>query len=86
MLFVHIDHPAPASLKCVVHDVSRTFRTLGIGLIGLGRHGSRYAKHILADLPDARLVAVSRRRQVRGMGSHAALAVALLLRLSRVDC
>ncbi|MGZ9275405.1 MAG: Gfo/Idh/MocA family protein, partial [Nitrospira sp.] len=41
---------------------------LGIGLIGLGRHGSRYAKHILADLPDARLVAVSRRRSGEGHG------------------
>ena len=41
---------------------------LGIGLIGLGRHGSRYAKHILADLPDARLVAVSRRRAGEGHG------------------
>lgn len=35
---------------------------LGIGLIGLGHHGSRYAKHLLHDMPDARLVAVSRRR------------------------
>ena len=35
---------------------------LGIGLIGLGHHGSRYAKHLLQDLTDARLVAVSRRR------------------------
>ncbi len=41
---------------------------LGIGLIGLGRHGSRYAKHILADLPDARLVAVSRRGAGEGHG------------------
>ncbi len=41
---------------------------LGIGLIGLGRHGSRYAKHILNDLPDTRLVAVSRRRAGEGHG------------------
>ena len=41
---------------------------LGIGLIGLGRHGSRYAKHLIHDLPDARLVAVCRRRAEEGNG------------------
>ena len=41
---------------------------LGIGLIGLGRHGSRYAKHIVNDLPEARLIAVSRRRAGEGHG------------------
>ncbi len=41
---------------------------LGIGLIGLGRHGSRYAKHLLHDLPEARLVAVARRRAEGGTG------------------
>ncbi|MDR4480741.1 MAG: Gfo/Idh/MocA family oxidoreductase [Nitrospira sp.] len=45
-----------------------TSAPLGIGLIGLGRHGSRYAKHLLHDLPDARLVAVSRRRTTEGNG------------------
>lgn len=34
---------------------------LGIGLIGLGRHGMRYARHLLEPLPKARLVAVCRR-------------------------
>lgn len=34
---------------------------LGIGLIGVGKHGIRYAKHIMEDLPDLRLVAISRR-------------------------
>lgn len=48
---------------------------LGIGLIGLGRHGSRYAKHILNDLSDARLVAVSRRRAGEGIGLAAASTV-----------
>ncbi len=49
--------------------MSRTLRTpLGIGLIGLGHHGSRYAKHLLQDLPEARLVAVSRRRVGEGNG------------------
>lgn len=41
---------------------------LGIGLVGLGHHGSRYAKHLLHDLPDARLVAVCRRRAEKGNG------------------
>ena len=41
---------------------------LGIGLIGVGHHGSRYAKHLLQDLPEARLAAVSRRRTAGGNG------------------
>lgn len=32
---------------------------LGIGLIGVGKHGSRYAKHITEDLPQLRLVAIA---------------------------
>ncbi len=48
---------------------------LGIGLIGLGHHGSRYAKHLLHDLPAARLVAVSRRRATEGIGLASAPAV-----------
>ena len=38
----------------------------GIGLIGLGRHGQRYAHHLLHDVPGARLVAMSRRRRSEG--------------------
>src|SRR5881296_2874880 len=34
---------------------------LGIGLIGVGKHGARYAHHICADLPQVRLVGVARR-------------------------
>jgi len=34
---------------------------LGIGLIGVGKHGSRYARHIREDLPGVRLVGVARR-------------------------
>jgi predicted dehydrogenase len=34
---------------------------LGIGLIGVGKHGSRYAHHIIQDLPGIRLVALARR-------------------------
>ena len=48
---------------------------LGIGLIGLGHHGTRYAKHLVQDLPDTRLVAVCRRRT--GVGSGLAVAPAV---------
>lgn len=34
---------------------------LGIGLVGVGRHGSRYVQHLLHDLPGAALAAVCRR-------------------------
>lgn len=36
-------------------------KTISIGLIGTGVHGSRYARHLLHDVPGLRLVAVSRR-------------------------
>jgi predicted dehydrogenase len=36
--------------------------SLGIGLIGVGRHGSRYLRHLLHDMPDASLVAICRKR------------------------
>src|SRR5262245_61787310 len=39
---------------------------LRIGLIGAGKHGSRYAKHIVEDLPQAQLVAVCRRNRQEG--------------------
>jgi predicted dehydrogenase len=39
---------------------------LGIGLIALGKHGSRYARHIVEDLTDAALVAVCRRNGTEG--------------------
>jgi predicted dehydrogenase len=39
---------------------------LGIGLIGVGKHGSRYARHIVEDLKDATLVAVCRRNRAEG--------------------
>jgi predicted dehydrogenase len=45
---------------------------LGIGLIGVGTHGSRYRRHIVEDLPDAALVAVCRRN--RGEGEKIAAA------------
>jgi len=40
--------------------------TIGVGLIGLGRHGMRYARHLLEPLPEARLVAVCRRDLKQG--------------------
>ncbi|MEW6297966.1 MAG: Gfo/Idh/MocA family oxidoreductase [Thermodesulfobacteriota bacterium] len=39
---------------------------LRIGLIGAGKHGSRYAKHIVEDLPQAVLVSLCRRDQEAG--------------------
>ena len=39
---------------------------IGVGLIGLGRHGLRYARHLLEPLPGARLVAVCRRDVKQG--------------------
>ncbi len=40
---------------------------LPVGLVGLGRHGRRYAKHLLdGDVPGARLVAVARRDAEKG--------------------
>jgi predicted dehydrogenase len=39
---------------------------LGIGLIGVGKHGSRYARHITHDLPNLRLVAVACRNREAG--------------------
>jgi predicted dehydrogenase len=38
-----------------------TTSQLGIGIIGLGRHGMRYAKHLVEDLPNARLAGFTRR-------------------------
>ena len=40
---------------------------IGVGLIGLGRHGMRYAKHLLEEKPLSRLVAVCRRNAQEGM-------------------
>ncbi len=34
---------------------------LSVGIIGTGKHGSRYATHVIADCPGLRLAAVSRR-------------------------
>jgi predicted dehydrogenase len=38
---------------------------LGIGLVGAGKHGARYVRHLVEDVPEAALVALCRRdRQV----------------------
>jgi predicted dehydrogenase len=34
---------------------------MGIGLIGVGKHGARYAQHLCRDLPELRLVGIARR-------------------------
>lgn len=41
-------------------------KPIGIGLIGVGRHGMRYARHLLDDVPGAALKAVCRRRPEEG--------------------
>ncbi len=40
--------------------------SLGLGLIGLGRHGQRYARHLLESIPHCKLVAVCRRDASKG--------------------
>jgi predicted dehydrogenase len=42
---------------------------LGIGLIGAGRHGSRYIHHLLYDLPGVSLAALCRKRMGEGLPS-----------------
>lgn len=64
---------------------------LRIGLIGAGKHGSRYAKHIAEDIPQAELVAVCRRSQTEGeqlaikYGCHYYADYRQLIADSRVD-
>jgi len=41
-------------------------RKVNLGLIGLGRHGIRYANHILKDTKNGRLVAICRRKEAQG--------------------
>ncbi len=41
----------------------------GIGLIGVGRHGSRYVQHLLHDIEGVHLAAVCRRRVEEGLAS-----------------
>jgi predicted dehydrogenase len=48
-----------------------------VGLIGLGRHGTRYALHLLQDIPEGRLIAVARRNIVHGLPFPAPVPLAL---------
>ena len=42
-------------------------RPIGLGLIGVGRHGMRYVRHLLHDVPTAALKAVCRRHPEQGL-------------------
>lgn len=50
---------------------------IGLGLIGVGRHGERYARHMVQDLPEVELVGLARRdraeaeRQAAAFGCRA---------------
>ena len=46
---------------------NRSSIPLGIGLVGVGRHGSRYVQHLLHDVPGVALTAICRRS---GNGSY----------------
>lgn len=41
-------------------------KSLGLGLIGLGRHGQRYARHLLEGIPHCQLMAICRRDSAKG--------------------
>jgi len=41
-------------------------RRLRLGLVGAGKHGLRYARHIVEDVPEAQLVALCRRDPIEG--------------------
>jgi len=47
--------------------VNLTTMPLRIGLIGVGRHGSRYAHHLLHDIPGVTLAALCRKRIGEGL-------------------
>lgn len=50
---------------------------LGVGLIGIGRHGMRYARHLLHEVPNGALVAVCRRHPEQGFNFPGAERVAV---------
>lgn len=52
-------------------------RRIGVGLIGVGRHGIRYARHLLHDVEAATLKAVCRRRPELGLDLPGAESVAV---------
>jgi predicted dehydrogenase len=45
----------------VLDTLPMTQSRLGVGIIGMGRHGMRYAKHLIEDFPKARLAGFTRR-------------------------
>ncbi len=45
---------------------------LRLGLVGAGKHGLRYARHIVEDVPEAQLVALCRRDRTEGERAAAA--------------
>jgi predicted dehydrogenase len=48
-------------------------RPIAVGLIGAGKHGRRYAQHIVADVPELTLVSLSRRDAALGREQATAL-------------
>jgi predicted dehydrogenase len=40
---------------------------IGLGLIGAGRHGTRYVRHLIQDIPHARLRAICRQHPEQGL-------------------
>lgn len=65
---------------------------LRIGLIGLGVHGLRYARHIVNDVPELELAGVCRRDAAAGseaaakFGVHGFTSAEELIRDDRIDC
>jgi predicted dehydrogenase len=49
---------------------------IGVGLIGAGKHGQRYAGHLAGDVPELVLTALSRRDAARGAAQAGALGCA----------
>src|SRR5882724_3080211 len=47
------------------HRQAATRMTIGIGIIGTGKHGERYLRHV-AEVPGLRLAALCRRDRARG--------------------
>lgn len=50
---------------------------IGVGLIGVGRHGMRYARHLVRDLPTASLRAVCRQHPEQGFDLPGASSVTI---------
>ena len=55
--------------------MSRSKNIWNVGVIGTGKHGSRYARHIINDVDGLALTAISRRSEVgRQQAEHAVYA------------